>query len=882
MVDINKGKNTISISVSSGGSKGNAGIGTPQSFYDGLARDWAISDKLVQGIDYSSKYYAGVAQANANSAAADLESVQGVVLEVNQARDSAIAAVEQEGEAQIEGIKAQAASYATKEEAKYIAGAGIDITDNVVTNTRVSAEWGNIEGDIEDQGDLIEYVKTHSACFKPGFLYTPCGLIDESENIFRYANGQICQANDSIKGLLSFLGKQKDLGAKIFCTEEEWQASKLLSPFGQVSKFVLNYENTPEAYPTANYLRTVYRVPVYSESGLQLDEKYYVFHKALADMEVGDEGYRFNDITGVEDEQDKIYIAEFLTDFGGNKVRPYKYTTTPGGGEESGIKDAFVIEADAAQPIKEIIYNYPLVPASGQSPCYIIPKEAVWEVGATCYEVAYPTLGDDTVIKKCTVTGYSFTPATLLDDSVTKLAVDGGEEIVVEKYATSQAYYYTPSIEELMSVRLPAVYNVKGEYDVNLVGGLVEQSLPNIKGTFNTGDRRTRASGTEAFYATTTTNSGTYSGQVAATTNEAFGFDASRCSSAYQDGAPVQEEACLYPYVICVNSAVEEAERPINNYTVANPYSYGDSKYYRGALNNTCFLKGVGQWNSGAAHNGCYQWVLEQVNNGVDGFKMATAEDITDYDFVINTEDETFRLPLLNGEEHLPDWDNAEPREANTPYTAECNGYIYGYLITGNDNSYTNIQVNNAIIGAPTVVNAYADDNNPFCIFVKRGDRYKLYTTGGKGPIYFAPAIGNGNLYYYIGDVEQNVDLVNIARMQEELVDIKSELMEAKRSHLIKSYQNGLSGYRIYSDGYCEQWGRQSGGVVTFIQPFRDENHVTIATKISSGADYAYINVYNFAATGFKTIGAYVNGSGTGYTYNWRSVGYVDLSNIVI
>lgn len=34
------------------------------------------------------------------------------------------------------------------------AGEGIDITDNVITNTRTSAEWGNIEGDITDQEDL--------------------------------------------------------------------------------------------------------------------------------------------------------------------------------------------------------------------------------------------------------------------------------------------------------------------------------------------------------------------------------------------------------------------------------------------------------------------------------------------------------------------------------------------------------------------------------------------------------------------------------------------------------------------------------------------------------------------------------------------------------
>lgn len=36
------------------------------------------------------------------------------------------------------------------------AGVGIDITNNVISNTQTSAEWGNITGDIEDQSDLQE------------------------------------------------------------------------------------------------------------------------------------------------------------------------------------------------------------------------------------------------------------------------------------------------------------------------------------------------------------------------------------------------------------------------------------------------------------------------------------------------------------------------------------------------------------------------------------------------------------------------------------------------------------------------------------------------------------------------------------------------------
>lgn len=42
----------------------------------------------------------------------------------------------------------------------YTAGEGISIVDNVISNTQTSVEWGNIEGDIADQTDLIDLIDT--------------------------------------------------------------------------------------------------------------------------------------------------------------------------------------------------------------------------------------------------------------------------------------------------------------------------------------------------------------------------------------------------------------------------------------------------------------------------------------------------------------------------------------------------------------------------------------------------------------------------------------------------------------------------------------------------------------------------------------------------
>ena len=196
------------------------------------------------------------------------------------------------------------------------------------------------------------------------------------------------------------------------------------------------------------------------------------------------------------------------------------------------------------------------------------------------------------------------------------------------------------------TIRLPLVINIDGLTDLSKTGAVKNESLPNIKA--NT-DFWTYGVGTNnplgAFYLIKEAEN--YTPNNGGNPSQLLGFDASRSSSTYQDNAPVQQEAVQYPYVICVNTEVEEAERPINNYLINNVYSHGVSQYYKGEMNNLSWLKSEGQWNPAGAYPSMYNWILENVNNGVEGFKRST-ETYTDYDYVINTTDETFRLPLKN------------------------------------------------------------------------------------------------------------------------------------------------------------------------------------------------------------------------------------------
>lgn len=147
MVEINSKVNSVKINVASLGTKAVAGILSNQTYYEGLAKQWAVSDSIVGGVDYSAKYYANQAKILA-------ENLQNTADNVINVKNDAIAEIEEEGRGQIEKVQSATSNLATKAEATYTAGTGISVENNVISNTQTSAEWGNIEGEITNQTDL--------------------------------------------------------------------------------------------------------------------------------------------------------------------------------------------------------------------------------------------------------------------------------------------------------------------------------------------------------------------------------------------------------------------------------------------------------------------------------------------------------------------------------------------------------------------------------------------------------------------------------------------------------------------------------------------------------------------------------------------------------
>lgn len=154
---------------------------------------------------------------------------------------------------------------------------------------------------------------------------------------------------------------------------------------------------------------------------------------------------------------------------------------------------------------------------------------------------------------------------------------------------------------------------------------------------------------------------------------------------------------------------------------------------------------------------------------------------ITDYDWVINTADETFRLPLLDGSENLPSdrYDDLELLASGSSYTAPANGWFVINKSSSATNQYVNIRnASNGLIweNKPNASGSYCSCFLP----VKRGDIAKVfYTADGATQVFrFIYAQGNGSLYYYVGETVQNANLMDAGRIGE-ILPTKTDMQQA-------------------------------------------------------------------------------------------------------
>lgn len=246
-----------------------------------------------------------------------------------------------------------------------------------------------------------------------------------------------------------------------------------------------------------------------------------------------------------------------------------------------------------------------------------------------------------------------------------------------------------------------------------------------------------------------------------------------------------------------------------------NPFSLLDYKYSEYELDNASWLISNGQYNSGATYPAVYNLLLAIYNGtttkaGVS-VKLST-ETYTDTDFVLNTSDTTFRLPI---KVKLP---NSKGVAGNG---TDMNFYNPGY-----ESKSATLQL--ASSGGGTVWGNWAAALN-------RGVPARLQQDTTKSGI----EVKDDSLiylYFYVGEVVQDANIIAAGQALTDIADLKNA------SNFSQTGLSTLSGLGMPSDNYDELTAGASGA--TYTAP---ANGYFCAASSNSWVILAYDKDYSFA-----------------------------------
>lgn len=289
------------------------------------------------------------------------------------------------------------------------------------------------------------------------------------------------------------------------------------------------------------------------------------------------------------------------------------------------------------------------------------------------------------------------------------------------------------------------------------------------------------------------------------------------------------------PYYIQVSTGVDYEVDVTNKITNNNPYAFGMIQRSNARLNNVSWLESNGEFHSGTTYAEYYEWLLKNYNTPTDDIvvKLNTDSGITEYDYVINTADRTFKLPTLIGDENVQSTEFIDLSSqmwlvASTAYsyTAPYNGFFYGrqrataasqYIGCYNDVTYDNLEIWSGAAGMLCM--------GP--LFMKRGQTMtdiRSNFVGADKVVRFHKAIsGYKHLYFYVGEAEQNLDLINVGNMAENFATVSSKLDE-------------ISTASEYMTGVETQVNEMSTTVSTFDERMTNvDNHLVGLTETVEG-----------------------------------------------
>ena len=378
------------------------------------------------------------------------------------------------------------------------------------------------------------------------------------------------------------------------------------------------------------------------------------------------------------------------------------------------------------------------------------------------------------------------------------------------------------------------------------------ESLPNITGTFYFGNgygldsKNNNSNG--AFRPNPNEGLKAY-GAGQSTDRSGMNFDASRSSSTYKDGAKVNPDNVTYRAYVVVSNKSDTTIDIKHEVQLNNPFFFGMYHYFESDPNNASWLISNGNFHSGDTYKGFYQWLVSVQTTPIEGVSVKlNTESYTDFDYVINNGNSTFRLPLKV--------------KGASGCAVKGNGITVG-LTDGSGNfglmSSSFASENGGLFTrSGTYGNKIGD--KPSGSGVSSPTNVGITTDPTKSGI--VTADDGLKLYFYVGETVQDANMILAGRALSQLVN-KIEVKE-------ESY-GADANYMYLSNGLLIQWGTHTDGTAfSFPKPFINTNYRIVVTSVNTNSipsSDCYIIVREKLTTGIKEI------KGRTFPVDWFAIG---------
>lgn len=444
-----------------------------------------------------------------------------------------------------------------------------------------------------------------------------------------------------------------------------------------------------------------------------------------------------------------------------------------------------------------------------------------------------------------------------------------------------EAWFYGVDTE---NERIFLPRGTRSQYTVNTdeTGDYVEAGLPNIEGVI------TGFSGLQLYgHAAGGYSSGCIKGEGSARMNQGEGnfgqgvkIDASLSSPIYGKSDTVQPYATKkLLYIVVGNVKVQSAASDVVDVTTSEndtlPLFYNFYAKDEDMADAVSFVKSTGTFLGGNLYPTAYEKLVARVGTGN---VKAHTDDYTDYDFVVNQDEMTFRLPLKNGKEVLPGNEtvntlgfSANPTNNVEEYIVPYNGYITIIGYKQSTANTLNVMLNGVIVSQTRALVGGLSSESYF--FAKKGDRVTVFTDSASTGWVIATqtitkAIGDGNLYYKLLNAVVNQELVDVGQVMNSVNTLLPNNTSLITSYVMPDYTagvtkavgqehiattDGVASFSGYSTAQTAAIFYVNGVKLTYAAP---QNQMDTSSQIlvPKGATYRLSTANNAYANSFLTF----------------------------